>query len=139
MANQKKKKKLQQYISCGCTFIYALPLIFSVCVCVCVCAGARMHVATLSAIDWTVVSQAISLGNSSTRHHVSQHYSRGCCDAPCNSFRPRLSTRMMDRFPTNSHTFRHAHRCTVSFTLFSSLSLPFSLTHAHTHTHTSWG
>lgn len=40
---------------------------------------------TLSAIDWTVVSQAISLGNSSTRHRVSQHYSRGCCDAPSNS------------------------------------------------------
>lgn len=95
---------------------------------------------TLAAIDWTVVSQAISLTNSSTRHCVSQHYSWGSCYVPRSSLHPRLSPCLMDSLP-QTHTCACTLARITSSSLFSSLSLPSACwntqrwlrTHTHTH------
>lgn len=61
-ANQNRDPTVRIMLS----HVYKTKKIVSVC--------ARMEDA-LTAIDWTVGSQAISLSNGSTRHCVSQHYS----------------------------------------------------------------
>lgn len=75
------------------------------------------------------MSQAISLSNSSTRHCVSQHYSRGCCYARTKSLHPRLSLSMTDsslqQLPTNAHSH------TISF-LSVLVLVPSFLTHKYT-------
>lgn len=119
--------QLLQYISCCCTSVEEPPLI-----CVCACMDDAP-----TATDWTVVSQAISLCNGSTRHCVSQHYSWGCRYVPSSSLHPRLSLCLMDSFP-QTHTYAYTH--TRSHNRFLSVLVLVSSFHTqkwlHTRVHT---